>query len=88
MMCAEVDRLQAELLGQRVAQRRFGDEAELHQQAPDRHVRLVCSSSAILSWSSVRMPWSIRIWPMCRLACGIRGRIHRMIGWRFKEMCQ
>ena len=36
----EVDRLQAELLGQRVAQRRFGDEAELHQQPPDRHVLL------------------------------------------------
>jgi hypothetical protein len=35
----QVHRLHAELLGQRVAQRRLGDEAELHQQAPDRHVR-------------------------------------------------
>jgi hypothetical protein len=35
----EVDRLHAEFLGQGVAQRRLGDEAELHQQAPDRHVR-------------------------------------------------
>src|SRR6185295_10446195 len=34
---------------------------------------LVCSSSAILSWSSVRMPWSIRIWPMWRLAWGLAG---------------
>ena len=36
----EVDRLQAELLGQRVAQRGFGDEAELHQQLADRDVLL------------------------------------------------
>src|SRR5687767_15688729 len=34
---------------------------------------LVCSSSAMRSWSSVRMPWSIRICPMCRLACGLVG---------------
>ena len=36
----EVDRLQAELLRQCVAQRRFRHEAELDQQAPDRQVRL------------------------------------------------
>src|SRR5687768_3679962 len=34
---------------------------------------LVCSSSAMRSWSSVRMPWSMRIWPMWRLACGFVG---------------
>src|SRR5262245_43482313 len=37
----------------------------------------VCSRSAILSWSSVRMPWSIRIWPMWRLACGLAGEFMR-----------
>src|SRR5262245_1307315 len=40
----------------------------------------VCSRSAILSWSSVRMPWSIRIWPMCRLACGLAGEFMRAPG--------
>ena len=81
MMLREVDRLQAELLGQRVAQRRLGDEAELHQQlARPACATSVCSSSAIRSWSSVRMPWSIRIWPMWRLACGDAGRIHRRTG--------
>ena len=70
----QVDRLQPELLGQRVAQRRFRHEAELHQQAPDRaRCDFVCSSSAMRSWSSVRIPWSIRIWPMWRLACGLAG---------------
>jgi hypothetical protein len=34
---------------------------------------LVCSSSAMRSWSSVRIPWSIRIWPRWRLACGGAG---------------
>src|SRR5919109_3187 len=34
---------------------------------------LVCSSSAMRSWSSVRMPWSIRIWPRWRFACGLPG---------------
>src|SRR4051812_8223588 len=34
---------------------------------------LVCSSSAMRSWSSVRMPWSIRIWPRWRLAGGLPG---------------
>src|SRR5207237_10015735 len=37
---AEVDRLQAELLGQRVAQRRLRHEAELHQQPADRDMLL------------------------------------------------
>jgi len=36
----EVHRLQAELLGQRVAQRRLGHEAELHQQLADRDMLL------------------------------------------------
>src|ERR671935_1098167 len=34
---------------------------------------LVCSSSAMRSWSSVRIPWSIRIWPRWRFACGLPG---------------
>src|SRR5437763_6354731 len=34
---------------------------------------LVCSSSAMRSWSSVRMPWSIRIWPRWRFAWGLPG---------------
>src|SRR5690349_7990302 len=34
---------------------------------------LVCSSSAMRSWSPVRMPWSIRIWPRWRFACGLPG---------------
>src|SRR5687768_10961364 len=34
---------------------------------------LVCSSSAMRSWSSVRIPWSIRIWPICRFAWGLAG---------------
>src|SRR5688572_14485623 len=33
----------------------------------------VCSSSAMRSWSSVRIPWSIRIWPICRFAWGLAG---------------
>src|SRR5262245_19017618 len=33
----------------------------------------VCSSSAMRSWSSVRIPWSIRICPMWRLAWGLAG---------------
>src|SRR6267143_940831 len=33
----------------------------------------VCSSSAMRSWSSVRMPWSIRIWPRWRFAWGLPG---------------
>src|SRR6185503_3187269 len=32
-----------------------------------------CSTSAIRNWSSLRMPWSIRIWPMWRLACWVEG---------------
>src|SRR5205823_1474601 len=34
---------------------------------------LVCSSSAMRSWSSVRIPWSIRIWPRWRFAGGLPG---------------
>src|SRR5919197_824058 len=34
---------------------------------------LVCSRSAMRSWSSVRIPWSIRIWPRWRFACGLPG---------------
>ena len=40
MMRSRSTDLQAELLGERVAQRRFGDEAELHQQLADRHMLL------------------------------------------------
>src|SRR5205823_11850748 len=37
---AEVHRLQPELLGKRIAQRRFRYEAELHQEPSDRYMRL------------------------------------------------
>ena len=40
MMRARSTDCSPELLGQRVAQRRFGDEAELHQQLADRDVLL------------------------------------------------
>src|SRR3954471_13663924 len=45
----------------------------------------VCSRSAILSWSSVRMPWSIRIWPRWRFACGLLGEF---IGRSRAELCR
>src|SRR3954469_866264 len=38
----------------------------------------VCSSSAMRSWSSVRIPWSIRICPMWRLAWGLAGEFRRL----------
>ena len=28
--------------------------------------------------SSVRIPWSMRIWPICRLACGLVGEFIRL----------
>src|SRR5688572_21911609 len=53
---------------------------------------LVCSSSAMRSWSSVRMPWSIRIWPRWRFACGgtgwfIRSRVRLAGELRGARLC-
>jgi hypothetical protein len=72
----QVDRLQAELFRQRVAQGRLGHETELHQQPADRQVRfhlleqrdpqLVLGEDALVDQNLADMP----------LGLGIRGRIH------------
>jgi len=79
---AQIPRLQAELLGERIAQRRFGHEAELHQQPAHRHValglleqrdaQLVFGQDALVDQDLAEMTFRLRI----------AGRIHGSGGFR------
>jgi len=66
----EIHALQAELLGQGIAQRRLGHEAQIYEELSDGLMGLELFEQRDPELILVRIPCEIKICPIWRLACG------------------